>query len=261
MTVVIYCVALPPSGATVMVMRWVDPKLDINKFTSVYIEPTQLYPKPQPTVKIPQATLNGITRYYDQALKREIGKSLPLAAGPGPGVIVVRAAITAVSSKTESLKPYEVISIALVAAAVNTASGIRAQETDLATEALVGMIVEALHHSPTGRRLNAEFVTEFFLSQRVGNQRQGPQITLGRLLEIQLGVKPGDRFLGRRFACHRDLADPHIEVPSTDAATDEHRHQAETGCANCNVHIKVLMPKVTLVPASCANCSRPSPLL
>ncbi|TWD52470.1 DUF3313 domain-containing protein [Pseudomonas sp. SJZ131] len=126
--------AKSPSGAEVM--RWIDPKLDVSKFTSVYIEPTQLYPKPQPTVKIPQATLNGITGYYDQALKRELGKSLPLAAGPGPGVIVVRAAITAVSSKTEGLKPYEVIPIALVAAAVSTASGIRDQETTLATEAV-----------------------------------------------------------------------------------------------------------------------------
>ena len=123
-----------PSGATVM--RWVDPKLDINKYRSVYIEPTQLYPKPQPTATIPQGTLNGITSYYDQALKREVGRSLPLAAGPGPGVLVVRAAITAVSSKTEGLKPYEVIPIALVAAAVSTASGIRDQETDLATEAV-----------------------------------------------------------------------------------------------------------------------------
>jgi len=126
--------AKSPSGAEVM--RWVDPKLDINKFTSVYVEPTQLYPKPQPTVKIPQQTLNGITAYYDQALKREVGKSLPLANGPGPGVIVVRAAITAVSSKTEGLHAYEVIPIALVAAAVSTASGIRDQETTLATEAV-----------------------------------------------------------------------------------------------------------------------------
>ncbi|WP_065259078.1 DUF3313 domain-containing protein [Pseudomonas bananamidigenes] len=126
--------AKSPSGAEVM--RWVDPKLDINKFTSVYIEPTQLYPKPQPTVRIPQQTLNGITAYYDQALKREVGKSLPLAAGPGPGVIVVRAAITAVSSKTEGLHAYEVIPIALVAAAVTTASGSRDQETTLATEAV-----------------------------------------------------------------------------------------------------------------------------
>lgn len=126
--------AKSPSGA--VVMRWIDPKLDTRKYQSVYIEPTQLYPKPQPTAKIPQTTLNGITGYYDQALKRELGKSLPLATGPGPGVIVVRAAITAVSSKTEGLKPYEVIPIALVAAAVSTASGIRDQETDLATEAV-----------------------------------------------------------------------------------------------------------------------------
>ncbi|MEX3776968.1 DUF3313 domain-containing protein [Pseudomonas sp. MYb118] len=126
--------AKSPSGA--VVMRWIDPKLDTGKYKSVYIEPSQLYPKPQPTAKIPQTTLNGITSYYDQALKRELGKSLPLATGPGPGVIVVRPAITAVSSKTEGLKPYEVIPIALVAAAVSTASGIRDQETDLATEAV-----------------------------------------------------------------------------------------------------------------------------
>jgi hypothetical protein len=117
-------------------MRWVDPKIDLAKYSRVYIEPTQLYPKPQPTVKIPAATLAGITSYYDQALKREAGKSLPLATSPGPGVLVVRAAITAVSSKTEGLKPYEVIPIALVAAAVSTASGIRDQETTLGTEAV-----------------------------------------------------------------------------------------------------------------------------
>lgn len=123
-----------PSGAEVM--RWMDPKLDINKFSSVYVEPSQLYPKPQPTAKISQQTLNGITNYYDQALKRELSKSLPLATGPGPGVIVVRPAITAVSSKTEGLHVYEVIPIALVAAAVSTATGIRDQDTTLATEAV-----------------------------------------------------------------------------------------------------------------------------
>lgn len=69
------------------------------------------------------------------ALKREISNSLSLATKPGPGVIVVRAAITGVSSKTEGLKPYEVVPVALLAAAVSTASGIRDQETELATEA------------------------------------------------------------------------------------------------------------------------------
>ncbi|UXY50639.1 DUF3313 domain-containing protein [Pseudomonas tohonis] len=125
--------ATTPSGAEVM--RWIDPKVDIGRYTAVYVEPTQFYPRPQATEKIPQSTLDGITRYYDMALKREISNSLSLATKPGPGVIVVRAAITGVSSKTEGLKPYEVIPVALVAAAVSTASGIRDQETELATEA------------------------------------------------------------------------------------------------------------------------------
>jgi hypothetical protein len=145
-----------PSGAEVM--RWMDPKLDINKFSSVYVEPSQLYPKPQATEKIPQQTLNGITSYYDQALKRELSKSLPLATGPGPGVIVIRPAITAVSSKTEGLHVYEVIPIALVAAAVSTATGIRDQETTLATEAVFldgssNMVVAQVVRKGTGQPL------------------------------------------------------------------------------------------------------------
>lgn len=99
-----------PSGAEVM--RWVDPTLDLSRYSAVYIEPTQFYPKPQATAKIPDSTLRGINDYFNQALKRELAKSLPLANGPGPGVIVVRAAITAVGSKTEGLKPYEFIPVA-----------------------------------------------------------------------------------------------------------------------------------------------------
>ncbi|MGR4972447.1 DUF3313 domain-containing protein [Pseudomonas sp. LARHCG127] len=148
-----------PSGA--VVMRWIDPKIDPGKYTHLYIEPTQLYPKPQPTVKIPQVTLSGITAYYDQALKREAEKSLPLATAPGPGVLVVRAAITAVSSKTEGLKPYEVIPIALVAAAVSTASGIRDQETTLGTEAVfldggTHAVVAQVVRKGTGKPLSNE---------------------------------------------------------------------------------------------------------
>ncbi|WP_188035888.1 DUF3313 domain-containing protein [Pseudomonas sp. EZ-C24] len=122
-----------PSGAPVM--RWVDPKLDARRYTKAYIEPSQLYPKPQPTAKIPASTLQGITQYYDQALQREMAKVMPLAKGPGPGVLIVRPAITGVSASTKSLQAYEVIPIALIAAGVSTATGIRDQDTSLATEA------------------------------------------------------------------------------------------------------------------------------
>ena len=88
-----------PSGAEVK--RWIQPGLKVSQFTSVYVEPSQLYPKPQATEKIPQNSLKGITDYYDQTLKNAFAKELPLASGPGPGVLVVRPAITAVSAETK----------------------------------------------------------------------------------------------------------------------------------------------------------------
>ncbi|MCY1186557.1 hypothetical protein D9M73_274390 [compost metagenome] len=48
---------------------------------------------------------------------------------------MVRPAITAVSASTKGLRPYEVIPIALVAAGVSAATGIRDQDTSIATEA------------------------------------------------------------------------------------------------------------------------------
>jgi hypothetical protein len=116
-------------------MRWIDPDVDANRYTSVFVEHSQLYPPPQPTEKIPQSALNGITQFYDEALKNAFARELPLATGPGPGVLVVRPAITAVSAKTKGLQPYEIIPIALVAAGVSAATGIRDQDTTLATEA------------------------------------------------------------------------------------------------------------------------------
>ncbi|MNG72560.1 hypothetical protein D3C76_218580 [compost metagenome] len=121
------------SGAPVM--RWVDPNLKLNQYTQVFIEPSQFYPKPQATAVISQKTLQDISRYFNEAMRRELGSVLTLAKGPGPGTIVVRPAITAVSTSNEGLKPYEVIPIALISAGVNTAMGGRDQEVDIGVEA------------------------------------------------------------------------------------------------------------------------------
>lgn len=123
------------SASGAKVMRWIDPDLNTAKYTQVYIEPSQFYPMPQPTAVISAQALQSIARYYDTALKRELGKDLTLAQTPGPNTIIVRPAITAVYTRTEGLKPYEVIPIALVAAAVNTAAGGRDQDVEIATEA------------------------------------------------------------------------------------------------------------------------------
>ena len=126
----------PAQSATgAPVMRWIDPDVKLSAYRQVYIEPSQFYPKPQPSAVISAQALQSITRYFDTALQRELGKSLRIASGPGPDTLVVRPAITAVSTSTEALKPYEVVPIALVAAAVNTAAGGRDQSVEIATEA------------------------------------------------------------------------------------------------------------------------------
>ncbi|WP_438301867.1 DUF3313 domain-containing protein [Pseudomonas sp. NMS19W] len=121
-----------PSGQTVL--SWVSPALATGRYTRVYLAPSQFYPQVQPTGRIPQSTLSGVTRYYDAALRQELGKTLPLASAPGPNTLVVRPAITQVATSTQGLRYYEWLPITLVAAGVSTAAGIRDQDSEIATE-------------------------------------------------------------------------------------------------------------------------------
>lgn len=124
------------SASGVKVARWIDPSLNLGRYSSVYIEPSQFYPRPQPSEQISQATLDDITQYYDMALRRELGAVVRVSDAPTADSLVVRPAITGVSTSNEGLKPYEVIPIALVVAATTTAVGARDQEVQIATEAM-----------------------------------------------------------------------------------------------------------------------------
>ncbi|MBD9678073.1 DUF3313 domain-containing protein [Pseudomonas sp. PDM18] len=125
------------NAAGTKVLAWIDPKLNLMNYRSIVIERSQFYPAPKATEQLSQATMTQITDYYDKALRRELGQVLKVVDKPGPGTLVLRPAITAVSSHTQSLKPYEVIPIALIAAGVSTAAGIRDQDTQIGTEAAI----------------------------------------------------------------------------------------------------------------------------
>ena len=121
-----------PSGQTVL--SWVSPTLKVERYTQIYIEPSQFYPKALPTERIPQTTLSDTTWYYDAALKHELGKILPVVTAPGANTLIVRPAITGVTASTQSLRYYEWLPVTLVAAGVSTATGIRDQDSEIATE-------------------------------------------------------------------------------------------------------------------------------
>lgn len=117
------------------VLRWISPDVRMERYSQVYIAPSQFYPQPKATAQIPDTTLKAVTTYYDAALKRELGKVLNLVEQPGPNTLIVRPAITSVGAHTQSLHYYEYLPVTLVAAGVSSAIGIRDLDSVIATEA------------------------------------------------------------------------------------------------------------------------------
>ena len=121
-----------PSGHDVL--GWVSPALARGRYTQAYLAPSQFFPSAEPTARIPLSTLAGVTDYYDAALRHELGKVLPLVSTPGPNTLIVRPAITRVATSTQGLRFYEWLPVTLLAAGVSTATGIRDQDSEIATE-------------------------------------------------------------------------------------------------------------------------------
>lgn len=142
-----------PSGQSVL--SWVSPAVTSGRYKQVYLEPSQFYPRSEPTERIPQSTLSNVTEYYDKALRRELGKVVPLVSEPGPNTLIVKPAITRIATSTQGLRFYEWLPVTLVAAGVSTAAGIRDQDSEIATEVqfedgATGVVVAEVVRKGTG---------------------------------------------------------------------------------------------------------------
>lgn len=102
------------------VLRYVSPALAPGAYKKVLIDPVQFYPAAEPSEHVDASTLTAIRDYVDKGLRERMGAKMPLASGPGPGVVRFRPAITAVAPETTDLKPYQYIPVAFV---VTTAMG------------------------------------------------------------------------------------------------------------------------------------------
>ncbi|PJI46190.1 MAG: DUF3313 domain-containing protein [Pseudomonas sp.] len=124
--------ATSPSGQPVL--RWVDPNLKLQNYSSVLVERPVYYPPPKPTENIDQKTLNEIPDYLKQQVELQLGSRYRIVQQADRDTLVLRTAITGVNISTEGLKAYEVIPIALVVAATTTAVGTRDQDTEVYVE-------------------------------------------------------------------------------------------------------------------------------
>jgi hypothetical protein len=76
------------------------------------------------------STLTDISNYLDKGLQDKLGAKVTLVSEPGPGVLRIRPAITAVAPQTVGLKPYQVIPIAFI---ITSAKG-RGKEAAISVE-------------------------------------------------------------------------------------------------------------------------------
>jgi hypothetical protein len=113
---------------------WLSSKLTRENYQKALIERVSFYPAPQPSEKVSMGTLNDIRDYGEAAIRKAIASVIPLADAPGPGVLRVRIAVTAVAVEGAKLKPYQLIPVALVLTAATEAAGEGRRDVKLAVE-------------------------------------------------------------------------------------------------------------------------------
>jgi len=126
-------------------LRWIDPNYNPANYDNVVYNPIVYYPVPKPTTQVGQNALDQIRNYTNVQLKKAISEKKPLATAAGPRSLIFRGAITGVDSSKEGMQFYEVLPVAMVAAATEVATGHRTMETSLFFE---GELIDAKTNKP-----------------------------------------------------------------------------------------------------------------
>lgn len=125
------------------VMRWIAPGFKPENYRQVLVKSIRFYPTPEPTKQISAKTLDDLQKYLSDKVTAAFSRRYavgPLTSAqeeaiPASQTLILRAAITGVSTGVKPLRPYEVLPIAIAAAATMTLIGERNQNTELFVEA------------------------------------------------------------------------------------------------------------------------------
>ena len=173
------------------IRRWVDPQLKKGKYQKLIVEPVVFYPEAKATKQISVETLKELREYTTEALQRELGKSFLLVQQAGPDTARLRIALTGVSTDAESLKFYEYVPFAAIAAGVTTATGARdrvahimveAMATDSVTGKVLGMGVRKI----PGKKLlenDTEKLTAKMMRSTLDDKANSARLIMDRVLK------------------------------------------------------------------------------
>lgn len=167
------------------VLRYINPALKPGDYNSVIIDAVQLYPEPKATEQVSEQTLNDIRNYVDSALQEKIAGKMFVTTEPGPDVLVLRPAITAVASQTAGLKPYELLPIGFL---ISSAAG----RDKVAAITMEFDVVDSV----TGERVGAS------VRKGAGAKLESPkaQLTLEHLRPtLDKWIETGTSFMAEKF--------------------------------------------------------------
>jgi len=141
-------------------LREISPKFTPANYHALIIEPIQLFPEPEPNEKVSQSTLDDLVTYINTELKARMATKVEVTDKPGSGVARLRIAVTGVGAKTQDLKPYQYIPVALVLTAVKRATTGAPEDAKLyiegeATDSVSGERLMITVRKGTGEALKA----------------------------------------------------------------------------------------------------------
>jgi len=119
-----------PVAGEPAVMRWINQDIDWNKYQAFMIEPvdSMIPPAYRSEVQPDPKVVAAVTRYFREALAREIGAKFKVVDEPGLGVARVSVAVTSIVPTTKQLSAWQYLPIGLVAVGVGELAGKRDKE-------------------------------------------------------------------------------------------------------------------------------------
>lgn len=106
-------------------MRWVKPGIKRGMYKALMIDPVVYYPEINPKTPEEAKTWEEIRQYMTQRIRAEVSSVFPVTDTPGPGVVRMRGAITAIVTPLQGIQVHEVLPVTMAFAAASTAMGYR----------------------------------------------------------------------------------------------------------------------------------------
>jgi hypothetical protein len=139
----------PTNNTDRALLRYIDPNAKWSSYNAVRLEPVTFWAGSDSSVSL--ATQQMLTDYaYEKMVEAFKAKGIPLTNKSGPGVVVIRAALTDATSATPGLRTISVVvpQVRLISAATQLATGQGAFTGGIQTE---GEILDSV----SGKRIGA----------------------------------------------------------------------------------------------------------